>query len=565
MLYTSNMVKKALLSFLMLISISLSLPFSLFAADNANNKFGIYITDMNEAQKASELVNSNGGEWGYVSFIINSNDRQVRKWQERMNLLNDKKLIPIVRIATYGNGDTWMKPVKDDAHDWAVFLSSLYWPTKKKIVVVYNEPNHGYEWGGSTNPAEYAHVLNETIDALKAADKDFVVLNAGFDASAPQEPPQYMDQVKFMEEMENAVPGIFSKLDGWSSHSYPNPGFSGSVKDTGRGSIQTYKWELELLRNKFHVSTSLPVYITETGWVSKNADYPRLKYDENQTAQFMVDAYEKVWRADDQVQAVTPFMLVYKQPLFSHFSWLRADDTETPTFSAVKALTKEKGQVEQIYRSAITSVSVPSQLQKGREVIGTIAFRNTGNAIWEDGQAITLTATDPDGLIIRDNFHDFDAKRIFPGQSFVYRFTVYRDDLLRRTTVSFQMRKDLTVFGEKVSVPVKIFQPPTLTVAVVNPPSKGLKNISANFSNLRDSDDINDLTISPKGDVGTFTSYAFVPGENVSVRLQAPNRDPAVVTVKIEEGSNFASIILPPEYPFWKQIFQLVYGWSNSS
>ena len=51
-----------------------------------NNKFGIHIISPvpKEASDAASLVNQNG-DWGYVTFLIQSNDRNKDKWQEFFN------------------------------------------------------------------------------------------------------------------------------------------------------------------------------------------------------------------------------------------------------------------------------------------------------------------------------------------------------------------------------------------------------------------------------------------------------------------------------------------------
>src|SRR3989338_2024841 len=54
-------------------------------------------------------------------------------------------------------------------------------------------------------------------------------------------------------------------LSGLASHSYPNPGFSGVPYGFGRGTVRTYQWELDLLK-QLGVK-DMPVFITETGWV----------------------------------------------------------------------------------------------------------------------------------------------------------------------------------------------------------------------------------------------------------------------------------------------------------
>lgn len=313
-----------------------------------NNKFGIHIISPtpDEVAAATSLVNSTGGVWGYVTFVIGSNDRNLDKWQTFFNELRRSHLIPIVRIATKPAGPPvggWQRPAKEEAEKWASFLNSLRWPIKNRYVVIYNEPNHGKEWGNTTDPGSYAAVLNSTIDALKRESFDFFVLNGGLDQSTPHEPPDYFDEEKFLEEMERKVPGIFEKLDGWVSHSYPNPGFKGSPNDSGRKSIRGWKWELEFLK-KLGLQKNLPVFITETGWkhaegISQDYSLP----DSEKVGENFKIAFAQVWN-DPRVLAVTPFLLNYPQPPFDHFAFSDTSSKMYPQYQVVADLPKPRGE-----------------------------------------------------------------------------------------------------------------------------------------------------------------------------------------------------------------------------
>jgi hypothetical protein len=540
------------------IFLSLSLFFLLVptvqAEDLTKNKFGIHITDIDEAEKASNLVNSSGGDWGYVTFTISSNDRKLDKWQDRMNVYNEKHLIPIVRLATFGNGNNWVKPSKDDPHDWAEFLNSLYWPTKKKIVMIGNEPNHGAEWEGQTNPQEYARFLHDTIGELKRLDQNFFVLNAGFDSSTPQQPPAYMDQVFFMDAMNKEIPGIFSELDGWSSHSYPNPGFSGKPTDLGRGTIADYAWELELLRTKFGVTKNLPVFITETGWIVKNSDHPSIRLDEDVAATYYQYAFEHIWLPDARVIAVTPFLLSYKEALFSHFSWLHPDNSETAFYGIIRGLPKQANAPTRDNKSVITRVSIPVEITQQNENIATVAFKNSGNSIWTQSDGYTLSRDDRDNLIKRNDFQIPSNTKVYPGQTHVFRFTLYSESILDKSSIGFQMVKGDEPFGEKLYVPIHIYKNPSLTVKVTNPSESDISSVQIMFIGAKDSDTINEAQIPTTGTIGTFKSKMFVPNQGISVKVSAPNRDAVIKGVMIQEGDNVISVTLPPEKPWWQRI-----------
>jgi len=310
--------------------------------DQPNNKYGIHIVNENDLENAAKLVNSQGGDWGYVTIVISENERNVEKWNRIFDDMYKLHLIPIIRIATKAEGNIWKKPRLEEALLWADFLSNLNWVTKNRYVILFNEPNHAKEWGGTIDPKEYAEIVSSFSASLKEKSEDFFILPAGFDASAPNS-KETMDEVVFLKSMINAKPDIFSALDGWVSHSYPNPGFNGKAEAKGRGSIATYLWELEMLKN-LGVSKNLPVFITETGWphsegLTVNSHY----YDSSTIAEFIKKTAEIVWN-DPNIVAITPFILNYQSVPFAHFSWQKVgEEGFYPHYEAYRTLPKQAG------------------------------------------------------------------------------------------------------------------------------------------------------------------------------------------------------------------------------
>ena len=101
----------------------------MFAEDLQNNKFGIHLAtpDDGDLDRAEELVNSSGGRWGYVTLVIQENDRDLNKWQGVFDKLREQRMIPIIRIATKPDGSNWRRPDKSDAQSWVDFLNKLHW------------------------------------------------------------------------------------------------------------------------------------------------------------------------------------------------------------------------------------------------------------------------------------------------------------------------------------------------------------------------------------------------------------------------------------------------------
>lgn len=333
-------MKKILALFILFLSIFLITAPKTFAIEDPfahpNNKIGIHILFPSELQNAAKLVNSNGGEWGYVLIPIQSGDKDLQKWQAFMDQCKDLHLIPIIRLATEGdyfNTAVWRKPNLNDIVDFANFLDSLNWPTKNRYVIVFNEVNRGDEWGGTPDPAGYAQLLSYAVTAFKERSPDFFIISAGMDNAAPTT-SIFTNEYTYLTQMNQAVPGIFNQIDGIASHSYPNPAFSQPPTVNTRMSIYSFSYEKALvdsLSNKPH-----PVFITETGW-SQDA------VGKQNAATYFMQALNTPWN-DSSIVAITPFLLQAGNPPFATFSFLDASGSPSPLYTAVANLPKTKGE-----------------------------------------------------------------------------------------------------------------------------------------------------------------------------------------------------------------------------
>ena len=414
------------LIFLLLVFFSLAFPGQVLAREN--NKFGIHITQTEDLDKAAELVNSSGGDWGFVTVVIRDDEQDHQKWQKFFDLCREKHLIPLVRIATHLEGEAWAKPELESLQKWADFLGNLNWPIQSQFVIIFNEPNHAKEWGGKIDPEEYALVLAEAIRVFKNKNPNFFILNAGLDQAAPNS-SQTMDEAVFLQKMANKVPDFFNRLDGWASHSYPNHGFIGKPDEIGKASIKGYEWELDFLK-EIGLKEDLSVFITESGWPWKQ-NKKEAFFDQKTVANYTREAFEKVWLNDGRVVAVTPFILNYPFYPFSQFSWFDSQGQPCLHFNEVKNLPKVKGEPVQAEEWELLDFSSVSFLPTNFNFTGKLTLKNTGQSIWgekpfqikaESSQVKISDLTLPQGKMVKPGEKaEFDFSLETPSNSGNYQ------------------------------------------------------------------------------------------------------------------------------------------------
>ncbi len=300
-----------------------------------NNKIGIHILFPSELQKAKELVNTSGGDWGYVTIPIQAGDKDIEKWQTFMDDARKYHLIPILRLATEGDyfdKTTWRKPKESDVLDFANFLSSLDWPVKNRYIVVFNEVNRADEWNGQANPQEYANLLSYSVSEFKEKSPDYFIISAGLDNAAGSSGGSY-NEYEFFELMNEAVPGIFDQIDGISSHSYPNPGFTAPPSLQSPKSIASFLYEGRTVES--FAGKKLPVFITETGWTQE-------KFSDVTIGEYFKYALSNTWN-NDNIVAITPFLLNAGPGPFQKFSFLKTDGEKNGIFRAYEGFPKKAG------------------------------------------------------------------------------------------------------------------------------------------------------------------------------------------------------------------------------
>lgn len=311
----------------------------------AQDVLGIHILHPYELNDAKALLGDNGQDWDYVTIPLSLTDTQKpSEWQAFFNQAREKRVIPVVRLVTQSENGVWKKPTREETIKLLDFLNSLTWPTEQRHIIVFNEVNHAKEWGGTLEPEEYAQVLRFVSIWAKAQHRNFVILPAAMDLAAPNG-SQTMEAFTYLNRMAAADPAIFSYVDYWNSHSYPNPAFSSAPTRTAQNSLRGYTYELDYLKRK--TNREYRVFITETGWAENPSTAKRLDdyYDY---------AMKNIW-SDPRIVTVTPFLLRGAPGPFSMFTFL--DDRGQPTLQYL-ALQKALAELNQASGSATTSTSV---------------------------------------------------------------------------------------------------------------------------------------------------------------------------------------------------------------
>ncbi|MBN2588454.1 MAG: hypothetical protein JXA96_01225 [Sedimentisphaerales bacterium] len=383
-------MKKAIVILLSILTVTVLIPpLCVNAIENPqarpNNIFGIHILDETDLEDAAKLVNSGGGDWGYVTLVIRKDERDIVRWQKVFDNMRRLHLVPIVRIATRQANSHWEKPSVDEIDGWVSFLDSLNWVIKNRYVIIGNEPNHASEWGNEIKPEEYADYFYNFSENMKNESQNFFILSAGFDASAPTD-KTHMSEDEYIERMLDHNADVFKYIDGWSSHSYPNPDFSGSESETGRGTVATFIWELELLKT-LGVEKELPVFITETGWAHNKYDKVLGYKNPDTISESLKYAYENVWN-DKKIVAVTPFVLNYKDPPFDIFSWRKKDGGFYNFYYDMQRLPKIAGRPIQEVKTKLLSFIFPPVIKRHNKFYGLAFVKNEGQSIWKWGEFV---------------------------------------------------------------------------------------------------------------------------------------------------------------------------------
>jgi len=433
----------------------------------ASNIFGLHLTQTSDIDQATNIINSSGGDWGWLTITIRTDQLNKNTWQEFFDKCRQFHLIPLIRLATGLQDQYWIKPTKQDVDRFVYFLDSLNWPTTNQHVILFNEVNRSDEWSNLADPIQYADIVTYASQKFKQKNPNFFIITAGLDLSAPNQPPDFISADNFYKQIIDNQPDFFQHIDGIASHSYPNPGFIGKPNNSGRFSIKGYQWELDYLK-KLKITKDLPVFITETGWPHRQGILDNNNfYTSTTSAQFLTQALS-IWSKDDKVKAVTPFIFNYPHQPFDHFSWLDSQQNMYHAYQSIIQLPKQTNQPDQLTKFKITKVKFPLIILPDHQYRAKAYLKNIGQSIWSQNEkefclspqstqniSLTQICTNPDTITLPTQTQEIN-----------FVFTLFQDPKLPKTFIGWQEVKEIFEITPIIQT-IPIYRPKTKLVQKV--------------------------------------------------------------------------------------------------
>jgi hypothetical protein len=257
-----------------------------FVVETRNPKLGVHtrLADEVEAARVGRtlaMVREMGAPWIVELFPWSYYEPQAGRfsWSHADMVVAQAQQQGLTLIARLDVVPEWARPAGtstrfiDEAHyagyaSYAAAFAARY-RGRVKYIVVWNEPNTAFEWGGRLpDPAAYTALLCTAYTAIKVANPEAVVLAAGLAPTLAQPgDPQGYDDLQYLQAMYEA--GAGACFDALAAHAYGWKEPFDQRPDLSRVNFR----RVELLHRVMvqNGDGDKKVYITEAGW----NDHPR--------------------------------------------------------------------------------------------------------------------------------------------------------------------------------------------------------------------------------------------------------------------------------------------------
>jgi hypothetical protein len=212
--------------------------------------------------------------WPYVEY-----ERGEYDWTHPDRIMRHAQNQGISVIARLGLVPTWARPpvnekvttltyLEEDYFDeFAEFVGAFadrYGSSQLAGIIIWNEPNLSFEWGGRlVNPEAYTELLRLSYEAAHAAVTDIIILGGALAPTVePEGSASGLNDIRFLERMYAAGAGEY--FDALAAHAY---GFRNPPQADPDPDTINFR-RIELLREIMERfgDGDKPVYITESGW-----------------------------------------------------------------------------------------------------------------------------------------------------------------------------------------------------------------------------------------------------------------------------------------------------------
>ncbi len=304
------------------------------APSNRPGRYGIHtlvqdIMDLPHINAQLDWARALGGPGSYVKELLYpitpATAGPQQSWIDFVSAAYARDLIPVLRLQGVYSPEAvhWEKPPVDKDGSYRSIAAAFQQvvaglprrPGQPLYIEIWNEPNLDFEWGGASDPTEYARfflAVSEAIRALK--DPNVVIMNGALS------PGGNHFHLNFLDAMFKAVPAAAYAFDVWASHPYAGnhpPDYNEDYY-----SVRGYQWELTRL-GRYRDVRNLKVMATEAGYALGNHDDPRFPpIDEASRAAYTRKAFEDYWTKDDRLLAVMPFELSSPFNEWPAFDWV---------------------------------------------------------------------------------------------------------------------------------------------------------------------------------------------------------------------------------------------------
>lgn len=226
---------------------------------------------------------------------------------------------------------------EDEFESFANFVGAFVERYQGRVdhIIIWNEPNLDFEWGGRTpDPAAYTELLRLSYQAAKSANPDVVVMLAGLAPTLARPGEGGWHDLDYLRRLYEA--GAADYFDALAVHNYPfnRPPVAPPAED-----VLNFR-RVELIREIMvtYGDVDKPVYITETGW----NDSPRYTYGvrPGERIAYTLEMYEFTQQTYPWLESICLWHFRLPAPTnnyYDYFTYVSTDFQLKPIYEALQS------------------------------------------------------------------------------------------------------------------------------------------------------------------------------------------------------------------------------------